>query len=1515
MLLSDLAKRTLAAVSARTVGSNGLWGGGVMDPVVLAATSASIVEALSTDTWQQVRDRMVELFRRARPQEADDVSAEFAEARELVLLASGDAQSQVEYELTVKFQRRLQDLAREASSIDEHVLHLLNDLLASSRSITPLALSFVAARDAAVTRDGPLTYVSRLIGPEAPAAEDPSVPAPAYLPMRTVFDRLGPARMLPRDVPVFIGRNEEVRELLETASEGDEPAVCLVHGMPGVGKTALAVHVAHRLSESFPDGQLFINLRAHDPADEPASPYQLLGSLLTAAGFPAQVQPKSVHGRAGLWRSWLSSKRMMIILDDAADLAQVEPLLPGYPGCLTVVTSRLRLESAEVTKSIAVSELAPEASAELFGRLLRHRGASSDDDSASKVARLCGHLPLAVVFAASSLLTHPTWQVRHLIRELSDSPQRLVRLSGGHVSISKALNSSVQSLDGAERRFLRRLGMHPGPALEKHAAAVLADTTVEDADQRLDSLYRHSLLSEVSPGRFRMHVLVSSYCRATPLEEFADTNGPDNAGREEDVRQRLLNYYLRTATAAYLLETQQQPADVVVASLPDRAPALRDASQAAGWLAEELDNLAACTQYSADYPESVVDLAAVVIAHLLQRGDEGVQAAHVLVQNGEHRAASRRDVRAKVVFSHLSGLLRVAEDDIEDAEEAFHRAARMSLEGAWELGAARAFYGLYLALRLRHRYDRARDALDTAADLFARADDQPGLYKTIAAGAARPPSLPQQFEADWASSTNSATLTAPGDVLVQLEELVMQMQARHTGQEPFGPAVGPHHGLPATEPQSSEPETPHAGGGRGSGGGPHTPLGTGGSNDDEERPDSEGESQGEDALPHVLAAHELDEVDEQHINFWFADEPADDAPFHVTESRTGCFQVGPDHPQNLAEGERTIPPQDIPENGLDTRWIVSSSTCELSLPDNADPHAREGVTIAGDEEQWNVEFSLLIPPQGTSEERFVVITPRRAGTARIDAVVMVDGDPYRELTIEFPVEEPVPGPQDGPDSGSSSEPGSSPDLGDQPVGLPGQRPESPEASRTDEPPPAGAATRSLCAPRLQQRHRSSVKISARRRLLARETALYHPHAWQRPTHTLSLYVNPPSVWWSKKVTGTQAEQSDSVQWAPSATASQRVREAQAALNTYWQERAQRYNAISASDIANRLRQFQPRADWTVPSQRAQLDHEQAWAMDACSEQMRSLARAGRQLFQAMFPESTPLNSLVKELAPGDRLTIHWKDCTPHHVPWPLLFRGSMPPPGQPVQAQDFLGLRLRISHVVQPQNATRSLEQDAVRAHLMYWGGQPNDVTLHTAQEHAAELARWHPRVLPEGDQGRKEQLSAFLWDPAPVSLIYLFCQASTGTGNSPSLRFGSTSDACNVLQLTDMGDEPLTDKPLVFVNACDTSAAEHTYSNELQNMFLERGSRAYIGSECKVPTNFAARFASVFFHFLYSRSHSDAPTAAGEALAQTRKFFWDEYRSIGGLFYSYVNDHQIFFAKPNEVAAMHRSDLRPSRT
>ncbi|WP_167536297.1 ATP-binding protein [Streptomyces ficellus] len=1614
---------------------------------MLAATSASIVGALATDAWQLARDRMVDLFRHAQPDEADNVSLELEEARELILAARDDANAHVEHELTVTLQRRLQDLVRGGSAADQDVHRLLNELLVSARSTVlsqPAALSYLATFAHSV----PVIQLSGLVGATgglALPAPDASGAAASCLPGPTVFDRLGPARMLPRDVPTFTGRESEVEQLVEVAQAADEPSVCLVHGMPGVGKTALAVHTAHRLAEAdrFPDGQLFINLRGHDPRDEPASPFQLLGSLLTAAGFPKGVQPESVHGRAGMWRSWLASKRMMIILDDAADFSQVEPLLPGYPGCLTVVTSRIRLEAAEVTRSVPVNELAPDSSTALFDRLLRHRGFEGDARDAREVARLCGNLPLALVFAASVLLAHPTWQVPHLVTDLSSAPRRLSRLSGGRASISDVLDTSLRTLDDTERRFLRRLGMHPGPELEKRAAAVLADTTVEQADQCLESLYRHSLLTEVSPGRFRMHVLVSSYLHAGSPEQFADTEtaGPAGnegsggdvssdgaggsagsgglAGNEEEVRRRLVDYYRRTATAAYLLETRQQSADALSGSLPEFAPSLREPSQAAEWLAAELDNLAACTQHTADHPDVVADLATVVVAYLLHRVEGGIRTARELVDAGRQRMSSRGDVRAQAVFAHLSGLLAIAEGDLERALQDLDSAAWASFEDQWVLGEARAHYGTYLALRLAGRSAQAVSALEHAAELFAEAGDAPGLRKASEQRAARE------------IGTGRAAVSAPGrrrptsraplvssadadDFLTQLENLCVEARVGQWGASSRGTAGQGADGQGAAGQGDADergntderadgashagvenpPGSAHArggGSGGGEGGPPVAPGSAGFPGDDDDDGVDDGDSGGNGDGPeeaghgtggpapaqHVLPVDELDAVDAQHINFWFTDTALDEAPLRVAESHTGCFQVGPDdHPDNLTAGDRVIPVDEIPAAGLLTRWIVWSSTCELSVRDEGDPRFRANASVGGDQPQWNIDFELLIPPDGYSEERFVVVTPREAGTARIDVMVLVDDDPYRELTIEFPVEESLPaapfdgllspgGPPTGdpPDVPSPGLPGQRPPAADGPThgGRPadgpgeggrrtdapadddhtadrtGERDDDPTGDRIDDPTgdgpddhrtdghrtddrraersAVGEAPRVLCPTRPHRRHRGGVQTRARQRVPASQTALKAPNEWQRAARELSLYVNPPQAWWSLRVAGRR-QGTDVTAWQPSATAGQRVRDAQVALDAYWQTRAQRYNGISAADVAKRLRDFHPCFDWSQQTLSSVHDEdEQAWAADARSDELRALALAGRQLFKAMFPEGTDLHTLVKNLEPGDRLAIHWKDCTPQHVPWPLLYRGTLPPPGQPVQAHDFLGLRLRISHVIHPCESTRSLDDDAVRAHLMYWGGGPDDETLAAAQEHALELATWQPKILPVSADDRKAQLSAFLWDPSPVALIYVFCQAATGAGNKPSLRFGSTSDACDVLQLADMGDDPLLDKPLIFINACETSAAEHTYSNELQNTFLERGSRAYIGSECKVPTNFAARFASVFFHFLYTRNAQGAPTSAGEALAQTRKFFWDEYRSIGGLFYSYVNDDQVFVAKAHEVAAMHRPDRRTPPT
>ncbi|MFD9835280.1 hypothetical protein [[Kitasatospora] papulosa] len=652
-----------------------------------------------------------------------------------------------------------------------------------------------------------------------------------------------------------------------------------------------------------------------------------------------------------------------------------------------------------------------------------------------------------------------------------------------------------------------------------------------------------------------------------------------------------------------------------------------------------------------------------------------------------------------------------------------------------------------------------------------------------------------------------------------------------------------------------------------------------------------------------ITVEELDTIDEQVINFWFTETAHADEPFWVDTTYTGSFQIGPDHPDNRVTGDRVIPACAIPAAGLPTQWYVMSRTCKLAL---AGASEAEEPATAGDEPEWAVEFDLLILPDAPSEERLLSITPTRPGTCRIDVLVMVEGDLYRELSIEFPAESPPPA-QAPPGHGMpASREKSIQELA--PLPKPRDEPSTPVPALPPTKPEETVSRAALSRRRPpNQRPHSRVSVTSTRHVVARHTALQVPHDWQRPANTLTLTLMPPYAQWRLDVDGEpQLLREGFKTWQPESYADQMVREAQEALETYRQHHAGRYDAITPSDIATKLQRFTASADWSTPHTLASSNDQQAWNAVANSPQLRELAMAGSQLFTALFPREHLFHELVKGLAPGDRLRVYWKHGGPDHIPWPLLYRGSLPSAGNPIQAQDFFGLRLRTTHIARSAETVRVLSADATRTHLMYWGGSDGDETMRVSLEHIDELDQWKPLVLPQGQEQRKEEISAYLCDPDPISLLYVFSQAYSRGGQLRGLRFGSTIDPPDLLLLSEMGQEPLEDQPLVFMNACETSSAEHTYSNMLKNHFVNRGSRAYIGSECKVPAGFAARFAHVFFHFLYDRSQHNQPTAAGEALAQTRKFFWDQYRSLGGLFYSYTNDDQLFVARPGEVEAMH---------
>ncbi|MFE9404685.1 ATP-binding protein [Streptomyces sp. NPDC006530] len=1491
-----------------------------MDPVVLAVISSSLTSSLGTEAWRQVRDNVVALVRSVHPEQAREVEAELDRTRVEVVEARSAGNSRREQELTMRWVGRLHRVFAGDDALDTASQHDLTLALLSSVHEYPRRHGeWVYRLPEGAPMPGDLAGVER--------AAESAAPNLQWVHASPERARLGYARTLPRDVSLS-GRDQELTELLSAASAhrtGGAP-VCLVHGMPGSGKTALAVHAAHRLADQFPHGQIFINLAAHSSdADGPLPVSLVLETLLKSAGVPRSDLPRSTDGRASMWRSWLSRRRVLLVLDDAAALQQVEPILPGDSGCLTIITSRLRLETPLLTRSIDVGSLDPDSAAGMFERLVRRSG-QFDHSAARAVVLSCGHLPIAITAAASELLCHPTWAASDLLQELSG----IVHSSGATRArfvpdVGAVFRSSYRQLAEREQEFLRQLSMHPGTDLEPHAAAALAEVSVELAREYLNSLYLRSLLSEVQPGRFRMHELVQAFA-GRQLRSASD------GAALVRTLSRLARFYHDATTAAY----EALGSGDNGATLPDASPELLKAGQAAGWLRQEAENIAAVAR--ADVGETSTLLTELLTAGLLQGGGQGLNLARELLSRSAAHSAVKGQHQAEAVFRYQLGLVALEAGEAQTANDQMSRALALHQTQGTKTGEARALYGLGLAQHVAGHTQEAASHLARAADLFHELgtdlDEANSLYESGAVHAAsgqvrEAVQLLERAQTVYRSATTSSSKDAPAarglprDWAEQLRKLTVQLSTGADSASRPGGHDSPtwvtllgmvvHHPAAIAAARDAVGGTGDGGnesGGRGGGG----PLGPGGTHDpfdEDDEPTDAGMSSPdrratEDSAeptrpPQPLSPQEREAVAGQHVNFWFSDPDTDDADtLQVGREYRGCFQVGPDDPRNRVAGERLIPAEDIPPSGLTTRWIVYSTTAALEVPADADFAAEVSTSLAGDQPQWIVEFDLIVPTDGRSEERLITIAPQSAGEIRITADLFVGQDLYRQLTIDIIADEPMP------PSGTASDP--QPGSADETAvshTVPRARPSADDnpATAPDADDPDSAVRGSSAA----SRARRGLRLQEKRLLPLGQTALRPFHAWQRPGRTLSLTLMPPRAKWTLEVDG-QRNLSNWIDWAPGSETGEWVTRSQNALDAIRELCGARSNAIASQDVSDRLKRFQPSDAWSEQSQHFSEQDAAFWAGVSTHDATRNLAFAGHNLLRALFPRDSELHRRILELGPGNKLHVDWRsrDQQVFHVPWQLLYRGNPPGVGQAVNAEDFLGLRLRLSNLPYAQEHSRAMDPKATRAHLLYWG--VGDDTAKTVHEHKQELVPWSPTFLPTAGGNQRAELSSFLCSPkpAPVPLIYIFCQG-TDKADTP-LRFGSTSTSENMLALADIGMEELEDHPLIFVNACDSSAVVHPFINTLQHNFMERGSSAYIGGECRVPTDFAARFASVFFHFLYTRSPGDSPTTAGEAMSQSRKFFWDEYRSIGGLFYSYVNDYDLCFGGPTEVEQMHRA-------
>ncbi|MEU6552891.1 BTAD domain-containing putative transcriptional regulator [Streptomyces sp. NPDC046915] len=481
-----------------------------------------------------------------------------------------------------------------------------------------------------------------------PALAEFSAPVtePAVVPVR-------PAQ-LPATVPDFTGRAAfvgELSEVLASASETDAGgggrvmAVSALAGIGGVGKTTLAVHVAHQARSAFPDGQLYVDLQGAGARS--AEPETVLGSFLRALGTADSAIPDSLEERAALYRSVLDGRRVLVLLDNAKDAAQVRPLLPGTEGCAALVTSRVRMVDLAGAHLVDLDVMSPDEALSLFTKIVGDERVASEREAALDVVAACGFLPLAIRIAASRLAARRTWTVSVLAAKLADERRRLDELQAGDLAVKATFELGYGALEPAQARAFRLLGLADGPDVSLAAAAAVLDLPAEDTEDLLEALVDTSLLESAAPGRYRFHDLVRLYARACAER---DEQPPSERG---SAMSRLLDFYLATAAGVYAIE---RPGDRLVDHLePTRHPGLTftDSKAAVDWLYAEGDCLLACVRQSAGHG-------------MLRRAVDLLWVAKDLTESGansyryESTAVALRDMAQEMGDSRAEGRARTA---------------------------------------------------------------------------------------------------------------------------------------------------------------------------------------------------------------------------------------------------------------------------------------------------------------------------------------------------------------------------------------------------------------------------------------------------------------------------------------------------------------------------------------------------------------------------------------------------------------------------------------------------------------------------------------------------------------------------------------------------------------------------------------------------------------------------------------------------------------------------------------
>ncbi len=534
-------------------------------------------------------------------------------------------------------------------------------------------------------------------------ARDPALAVPAEWDAAAAAGGLDAARVVPRQLPAavarFAGRSDELGVLAGLAEQaasgaGDTVVISAIGGMPGVGKTALAVLFAHRVADLFPDGQLYADLRGFGPSGDPVPPARVVREFLGALGVAPQAIPADVDAQAGLYRSVLAGKRVLVVIDNARDAAQVRPLLPGSAGCLVLVTSRSQLAglaAVEGARLLPLGLLPEQEARELLAGRLGAGRVEAESEAVTELIGLCARLPLALAITAARAAARPDHPLAAVAAELRAAGGPLDALDAGEptASVRAVFSWSYRQLSPAAARLFRLLGIHPGPDISAPAAASLAGAESAQARYLLAELGRAHLIAEHAPGRYAFHDLLRAYA----VEQAHALDG--DAARRAAVG-RVLGHYLHTAHAAAVLVN------------PSRT-SLRIAPPDPGVTSERLT---------------------------------GQRQALAWFEAEHHVLLAAATLAAETGFDRHAWQLPLVIADYLDASGHWHElaaVARSALDAATRLGEAGGEAAAHRVLAGAHaqlaRYDLARAHLADSLELYRRLGDRAGqaaVHLTVA---------------------------------------------------------------------------------------------------------------------------------------------------------------------------------------------------------------------------------------------------------------------------------------------------------------------------------------------------------------------------------------------------------------------------------------------------------------------------------------------------------------------------------------------------------------------------------------------------------------------------------------------------------------------------------------------------------------------------------------------------------------------------------------------------------------